>query len=110
MKSMGIRSIIIKKFILSTIDSKHSYVPSDNLLDRNLIASRPGDKSISDITYVRIKQGWLYLKVVMDLFDRRIIGWSMSDLLAAKATVSGTLNIVLRSRPSNLNRLIFQCV
>jgi transposase InsO family protein len=107
MKSMGIRSIITKKFRVSTTDSNHSYIPSDNLLDRDFTALRPAEKWVSDITYVRTKQGWLYLTVVMDLFDRKIIGWSMSDSLAAKTTVIGALNMALRSRPIHPNKLIF---
>jgi transposase InsO family protein len=107
MKSMGIRSIIPKKFRVSTTDSNHSYIPSDNLLDRDFTALRPAEKWVSDITYVRTKQGWLYLTLVMDLFDRKIIGWSMSDSLAAKTTVIGALNMALRSRPIHPNKLIF---
>lgn len=107
MKSMGIRSIITKKFRVSTTDSNHTYVPSDNLLNRDFTASRPAEKWVSDITYVKTKQGWLYLTVVMDLFDRKIIGWSMSDSLAAETTVIGALNMALRSRPINPHKLIF---
>jgi transposase-like protein len=73
-KLMGIRSIITKKFRVSTTDSNHSYVLSDYLLDRDFTAPAPAEKWVSDITYVRTKQGWFYLTVVMDLFDRKIIG------------------------------------
>jgi transposase InsO family protein len=106
-KLMGIRSIITKKFRVSTTDSNHSYVLSDYLLDRDFTAPAPAEKWVSDITYVRTKQGWFYLTVVMDLFDRKIIGWSMSDSLAAKTTVIGALNMALRSRPIHPNKLIF---
>jgi putative transposase len=107
MKSMGIRSVISKKFKVSTTDSDHQYSPSKNLLDRDFTSSRPAEKWVSDITYVRTQQGWLYLTVVMDLFDRKIIGWSMSDTLEANQTVVAALLMALGKRPVNPNELIF---
>lgn len=107
MKSMGIRSIISKKFKVCTTDSDHPYAPSKNLLDRDFTATRPGEKWVSDITYIRTQQGWLYLTVVMDLFDRKIIGWSMSKTLEANLTVIAALRMALGKRPINPNELIF---
>lgn len=107
MKSMGIRSVISKNFKVCTTESDHPYAPSKNLLDREFTAARPGVKWVSDITYVRTRQGWLYLTVVMDLFDRKIIGWSMSNTLEANQTVLAALRMALRKRPINPNELIF---
>lgn len=107
MKSMGIRSVISKKFKVCTTESNHPYAPSKNLLDRDFTATRPGEKWVSDITYVRTQQGWLYLTVIMDLFDRKIIGWSMSRTLQANQTVIAALRMALRKRPINPNELIF---
>jgi transposase InsO family protein len=107
MKSMGIRSIISKKFKVCTTESDHPYAPSNNLLERDFTATRPGEKWVSDITYVRTQQGWLYLTVVMDLFDRKIIGWSMSSTLEAQPTVLAALQMALGKRPVNPNELIF---
>ena len=104
-KLMGIRSIITKKFRVSTTDSNHFYVLSVHLLDRDFTAPALAEKWVSDITYVRTKQGWLHLTVVMDLSDRKIISWSMSDSLAAKTTVIGALNMALRLRPIHPNKL-----
>ena len=50
---------------------------SDNLLRRNFTAGKPNEKWVSDITYIRIKGGHVYLAVIMDLFSRQIIGWAM---------------------------------
>ncbi|WP_370539772.1 DDE-type integrase/transposase/recombinase [Algoriphagus sp. Y33] len=47
------------------------------MLDRDFSTSRPGEKWVSDITYLITKQGWTYLTIIMDLFDREIIGWSI---------------------------------
>lgn len=107
MKSMGMRSIISKKFKVCTTDSNHGYTPSRNLLDRDFAALEPSQKWVSDITYVRTKQGWLYLTVVMDLFDRKIIGWAMSNTMTARATVIPALKMSLKARPINPNELIF---
>lgn len=107
MKSMGIRSVISKKFKVCTTESNYAYTPSMNLLDRDFTATRPGEKWVSDITYVRTQQGWLYLTVVMDLFDRKIIGWSMSKTLNADSTVIAAFRMALRKRPVNPNELIF---
>jgi putative transposase len=84
MKQIRIRSIVNKKFKVVTTDSDHEHPLSENLLKRIFLASRPGKKLVSDITYVRIKQGWLYMTIITDLFNRNIIGWSMSPNLEAQ--------------------------
>jgi transposase InsO family protein len=99
MNQIGIRSIISKKFKVVTTDSNHDHQPSENLLDRDFTASRPAEKWVSDITYVRTKQGWLYLTIIMDLFDRKIIGWSMSRTLEAIKTVIPAFMMAIRRRP-----------
>lgn len=107
MKQLGIRSIISKKFKVTTTDSNHDHLPSKNLLARDFTASRPGEKWVSDITYVRTKQGWLYLTIVMDLFDRKIIGWSMSTNMDAKGTVIAAFKMAIQTRPVNPYELTF---
>jgi putative transposase len=107
MKSMGIRSVISKKFKVCTTESNHAFTPSMNLLNRDFTATQPGQKWVSDITYVRTQQGWLYLTVIMDLFDRKIIGWSMSKTLEAYPTVIAALRMAVGIRPLNPNELIF---
>ena len=58
----------------------HNHV-SDNLLKRNFTASRPDEKWVSDITYIKIEKGFVYLAVIMDLFSRKIIGWSLDSTM-----------------------------
>lgn len=72
-----------RKFVVTT-DSNHSMPVAENLLDREFTATGPNQKWAADITYLSTGEGWLYLAVVMDLFSRRIVGWSMSDSLEAK--------------------------
>jgi putative transposase len=107
MKQLEIRSIIHRKFKVVTTDSNHGHTLSPNLLDRDFTASRPGQKWVSDITYVRTNQGWLYLTVVLDLFDRKIIGWSMSRNMEAGNTVIAAFKMAIRNRPVNPEELIF---
>jgi putative transposase len=57
-------------------DETHPVVP--NLLDRDFHAEEPNKKWVADITYIPTKQGWLYLSVVLDLYSRMVVGWSMS--------------------------------
>jgi len=107
MKEMGIRSIISKPFRVSTTASDHSHRISPNLLKRDFTARHKGRKWVSDITYVRTAEGWLYLCVIMDLYDRKIIGWSMSDQMDAKSTVIAALIMAIGNRPVTPFNLIF---
>ena len=75
-----------KRFVVTT-DSKHNYPVVPNVLDRKFRATRPGQIWVSDLTYVRTNNGWLYLTVIIDLYDRKVIGWSMSTGLSAEETV-----------------------
>jgi len=86
MRAAGIRAIKPKRFIATT-DSKHNYPVAPNVLDQEFQATRPGEIWVSDITYVRTKNGWLYLTVIIDLYDRKVIGWSMSTGLSAEETI-----------------------
>jgi len=77
MREMGLRSIIQRKF-KATTNSKHNKKVAKNLLNRRFRPSNLNQVWAGDITYVPTKEGWLYLAVVMDLYSRKIIGWSMS--------------------------------
>ncbi|MBW3467914.1 IS3 family transposase, partial [Arthrospiribacter ruber] len=70
-------------------------------------AERKGQKWVSDITYVRTLQGWLYLTIIMDLYDRKIIGWSMSHGMDAESTVIAAFKMAIKNRPVNPFELIF---
>ena len=77
MRRIGLYSRIKRRFIVTT-DSNHTLKIAENLLNREFTARKPNQKWAADITYIPTKMGWLYLAVVMDLFSRRIVGWSMS--------------------------------
>ena len=77
MRALGLRAIQAKKFKVTT-DSNHSKPVAPDLLEQDFSATAPNQKWTSDITYVWTDQGWLYLAVIMDLYSRAIVGWSMN--------------------------------
>lgn len=74
----------------------HNHV-SDNLLRRNFTASRPDEKWVSDITYIKVEKGFVYLAVVMDLFSRKIIGWSL-DTTMTNQLIIDAFNMAVAAR------------
>lgn len=85
MQAMGIASRIRRKWVKTT-DSNHGWPLAPNLLDRNFAPEGLSEVWVSDITYLRSGQGWLYLTTVMDLGDRQILGWSLSTGMSARQT------------------------
>lgn len=80
-----------------TTNSNHPFPIAANVLNREFQAARPNAKWVADITYVATAEGWLYLAVVMDVFSRRIIGWSMQRTLACELVLAA-LHMALRQR------------
>jgi putative transposase len=99
MKRAQIRSKIKRGFVINTTDSNHDLAVAGNLLDRRFESDLPNRKWCCDITYVPTKQGWLYLAVVMDLFSRMVVGWSMSTSLEAVLCVDALQMALNRRRP-----------
>jgi len=97
MRKHGIQSKIRAKWVVTT-DSKHHYRSSPNLLDRDFKPGRKGQAWVSDITYLPTRQGWLYVTMIMDLFDRKIIGWAMSVDLKAESTVLMAWEMACKNR------------
>jgi len=69
---------------VKTTDSNHSLPVFDNVLARDFKSSLPGEKWVSDITYLATSSGWLYLTMILDLWDRKIIGWNISGDMRAE--------------------------
>ena len=70
-----------------------------NLLQRNFTVAKPNSAWVTDITYIRTWQGWLYLAVVMDLFSRKIVGWSTKSTIGRELVIEAVLMAVRRRRP-----------
>ncbi len=86
-----------KRRFVKTTDSNHEEPIAANRLHRDFTATRPDQKWLADITYLRLTEGWLYLAVVLDCFSRRIVGWSLSRQIDA-ALVCTALEMALRRR------------
>jgi transposase InsO family protein len=78
MRTHGIQAKRKRKWVKTT-DTHHAFEPSKNLLNRDFRAALPGEKWVSDITYLATSNGWLYLTTVLDLWDRKIIGWNIAE-------------------------------
>lgn len=99
MRKHGIFAQTKRKFKVTT-DSDHSFPISQNRLDRHFSADSFGEVWTSDITYIRTGEGFLYLTVIMDLFNREIVGWSMSESLSAsETTITALRSACLRHHP-----------
>ncbi len=90
MKIAGIHAKRHKKFKITT-NSKHSHPLAPNRLEQNFYVERPYKVWVSDITYIRTWEGWLYLTSVIDLYHREVVGWSMSDRLYTSQTTEAAL-------------------
>jgi len=77
MRQAGLRGCPKRRFRVTT-QRDPAHAVADNLLQQNFTASRPNEYWAADITYISTQQGWLFLAVVMDLYSRRIVGWSMT--------------------------------
>ncbi len=96
MKEAVIRSIQKRKFKVTT-DSKHNLPVAENILNRDFSASGTNTKWTSDITYVRTKEGWLYLAAIMDLCSKRIVGYSMQKYLSRELVIEA-LSMAIKNR------------
>lgn len=96
MKAMNIKAIAKKKFKVTT-DSEHSLPVFNNVLNRDFTATRTNQKWCCDISYIHTDEGWLYLAVVIDVYSRAVIGWSMNQRMN-KALVCNALIMALFRR------------
>ena len=97
MSKNNIYSKVKKRFKVTT-DSKHEHKVSPNVLDRNFIPQEINQVWVSDITYLKIGHSWYYLTMIMDLADRMIIAWNLSNNLTASDTILITWNKALEVR------------
>ncbi len=105
MQKAKIRSIIKRKSRVTT-DSEHKYAIAENRLARNFNPGTIGRAWVSDITYIKTNQGWLYLQAVIDLGDRKVIGWALSSTMKATETVIPAFKMTQKNRPI-IRELIF---
>ncbi len=83
MREDGLQAKGSKRFKPVTTDSKHDQPVAANLLQRDFTATGPNQKWVADITSLPTRRGWVYLAVVLDVFSRMVVGWSLGDRLRA---------------------------
>ena len=101
MKEHGIASCIHRKFRVTTTDSNHDHPIFDNRLNRDFTATGMNQKWAADITYIPTSEGFLYLAGVVDLFSRKIVGWSMKDTLHSDLCVEALEMALVHRRPKH---------
>ena len=86
MKEMGLKSVLRRKYVVTT-DSKHAFPIANNELNRDFTSLKLGEKWVSDITYIRVNDDWNYLTTIIDLADRKIVGWALSEDMTTENTI-----------------------
>lgn len=105
MKQLGLRSRVKKKFKVTT-NSKHNFFISPNILNQQFKVSAPSKVWVSDITYLQTDKRFMYLTIIMDLYDRKIIGWSLSNGMSTIETTLAAWKMAVENRKIS-NGLIF---
>lgn len=104
MQKNGIRAKRRRKFKVTT-DSKHNLPVADNLLQRQFNPDKPNQAWVSDITYIGTDEGWLYLATFIDLYSRKVLGWSMSSRINADLVLNA-FRMALSKRGTKVTPLV----
>jgi len=107
MQRYGIRARGKRRFRVATTDSRHSLPIAPNLLERNFTVAAPNRVWVGDITYIPTAEGWLYLAVVMDLFNRQVVGWSLREDLRGELVIDALEMAWFKRCPDRGAGLIF---
>lgn len=105
MNSMTRQNLVAKaaRKFKTTTDSDHQLPVAPNLLEQNFDATGPNQKWVGDITYLMTSEGWLYLAVIIDLYSRAVIGWSMNNRMTAQLACDAlTMALFRRGFPKNV--------
>ena len=100
MRARAIRGAIKHRRIPRTTDSRHGRATPSNRLVHGLAPSGPNQIWVTDITYLRIDGGWLYLAAILDLWSRRVVGWSCGTTLQASLTIAALRQALRHRQPS----------
>ncbi|WP_407873164.1 IS3 family transposase [Paenibacillus sp. P36] len=98
MKEMKLKSCMARKY-KATTNSNHSMPVHENTLNRKFKVLAPNKVWVTDITYIRTREGWLYLASVMDLFSRKIVGWSTGARMTQELVLDALDMAYKRQKP-----------
>jgi transposase InsO family protein len=107
MQQHGIQARGKRRFRIMTTDSRHDLPVAPNLLNRNFTVAAPNLAWSGDITYIPTEEGWLFLAVVIDLFSRRVVGWSMQTDMSRKLIIDALEMAWFQRRGEGTTGLIF---
>jgi putative transposase len=99
MREMGLKSRVSQAFTPTTTQADPTKAPAPNTLERDFTAKRPNEKWVTDITYLPTLAGWVYVAVVLDLFSRKVVGWSIRDSLATPLVADALRQAIESRRP-----------
>lgn len=100
MRLNGIKAKTVKRYRVTT-NSAHRLPVAPNLVNRRFAADECNKLWVSDISYIATREGWLYLAVIIDVFSRTVVGWSMSERLHDTLTVSAFRQALFRRKPGS---------
>ncbi len=106
MQRHGIRAKGKRRFKVTT-DSNHDLPIAPNLLDRQFTVAAPDQVWAGDITYIQTDEGWLFLAVVIDLFSRQVVGWSLREDMTREIVIDALRMAWFKRHPSKHSGLIF---
>jgi len=99
MKEAGLACKTKRRF-KATTDSKHNLPIAPNYLDRKFAVDQVNQVYAGDITYIQTREGWLYLAVVIDLFSRQVVGWSMAAQMKTQLVNDALLMAIWKRKPN----------
>ena len=100
MKHLNLQVKMRRRFRVVTTDSNHNYPIAPNRLDRDFYSSAANNTYVGDITYIPTREGWLYLATVIDLYSRKVVGWSMDDTMKVSLVNDALEMAIKRRKPS----------
>lgn len=90
----------VKKKFKATTNSKHNFPVADNILDRQFTVESPNTHWVGDISYIWTNEGWVYLATVIDLYSRKIVGWSVRDRMTSELVEDAFLKAIWSRKPN----------
>lgn len=106
MREMGLKSCVSRRFKPTTTQTDPTKQPAPNLLDRQFTADGPNRRWVTDITYLRVGNGWVYLVVFIDLFSRKVVGWAVGESLATELVSEALRKAIEARRPDGSQLLV----
>jgi len=107
MQKHGIQARGKRRFRVATTDSRHNLPVAPNVLDRKFMVAAPNQAWVGDVTYIATAEGWLFLAVVIDLFSRKVVGWSMRPDMQRNLVIAALEMAWLERNPGQQTELIF---